>query len=645
MNGSGDIGIVTRISQALKQYPPFSLMSEDAVDALARKARVKALAQGEQLWRQGDTPNDELFFLSRGRVEYFWENDGTKELVDVRDVGDLLGLTAIIGNLPFKVHAMVSEDSILYTLPGNRMKTLLNEHDAARHYVRRHLFWETRIGAKVTVPEAARLQGKRSILQSHLEGSQFIRPRPLKRLLTCLPDEPIHQAAHLIVSKRVPSILVVDKNRHPLGVVTSGNLIRHVVVKQCSANDPVSRIMASPVYTVSARSSVTAAVLAMLRERVPQVCVTEDGTANSKALDVCTHKDLLSQTGSHPAGLMYEIRNADTPTRLREICDDIEATTLKYAEAGISGVLIGQICAELYDELTERLINIVSEELAQQGVSIPDIPWAWISVGSDGRREQVLRTDMDNALVFQSGGSSSKDSERRKVFLELANRVIDLMNQCGFSRCQGGVMASNPRWCKSDTEWYEEIENQDLETSDAMLRAVVLFDLRYVAGDKAICLEMRRRIFDRVERNPFLQRRLAEVPMLVPPPLNFWGKFIVEKKGAQAGRFDIKKRCLSPLRDAAQAFAFKYRLTQHYSTGGRYEQIQEAVPSLADTAKLAYEAYDFLLRLRILNGIKHGDAGRYIEPESLSKLERAQLSNVFDVIRMIQGVLRSEFGL
>jgi len=640
-----DISIISRISQELAQYPPFSLMPEDMVLSLAQNSGVKMYAQGEQLWKQGQSPKNVIYFLSRGRVEYFWENEDSKELVDVRDVGDLLALTAIMENAPYKVHALVSEDSMVYTLPGKKMKSLLQKHDRARHYVRRHLFWSTRIGDKISVPEAARIRGKQTILQSHLEGAQRIRPRALKRLLTCLPDAPIEEAALLMVNKRVPSILVVDEERRPLGVVTSVNVLRHLVAKKGSPYDPVSGVMAKPVYTVSAQSSVTAAILTMLRERVPQVCVTQDGTPDSKALDVCTHKDLLSQTGSHPAGLMYSINNTDSPERLREICDEIEDTAHNYAEANVSGILIGQIITEIYDALTDRLISITVDGMEEEGIQIPDIPWAWISVGSDGRREQVLRTDMDNALVFESTGQDDQDSTHRSIFLELAKRVIELMVQCGFSRCQGGVMASNPRWCKSDREWKREVDEQDLASSEDLLRAMVLFDLRYVSGNKEICLKLRQHIFDKAQHNTFLLRRLGDLLISVPPPLNFWGNFIVEKKGAHAGYFDLKKRCLSPLRDAAQILAFKHNLTKRYSTGGRYEDIQESVPAFSEIAKLAYEAYDFLLRFRLLNGVRTGTAGRYIETKSLSKLDRAQLANVFDVIRMIQTSLRTELNL
>ncbi len=268
-----------------------------------------------------------------------------------------------------------------------------------------------------------------------------------------------------------------------------------------------------------------------------------------------------------------------------------------------------------------------------------------MSVGSDGRREQVLRTDMDNAFIFASTGDADQDEAHRQVFLQLAEHVVSLLVECGFTRCQGGVMASNPRWCKSDTEWAAEIRSYDSFDPEAMLRAIVLFDLRYVTGDEAICEKIRNAIFDAVEQSGQIQRRLAELIVEVPPPLNFRGKFMVEKKGGNAGEFDIKGRGLAPLRDAARAFALKYRLTRHYSTGGRFEHLKEAAPDLAETAGLAYEAYDFLLRLRIHTGLRRGDAGRFIDPSTLTKLERAQLSNVFDVLRMVQSAVRYEFRL
>lgn len=647
--------IPDRIADQLRRFPPFSMLPEPEVAALAAQATVRVCMPGDLVWKPGDPPGDELFFLARGRVEYFSTKEGRGQLVDVRDVGDLLGLTALMRNRPLDIEARVVEESILYGLAWSRLRRLLAEHDDARHYVNRHLFWATRIGSGVegmpeldvagadggTVPGRAK-----NLLQAHLAGGRLIEPRSLDRLLTCTPEESIARAAELMAARRVPSILVVDGARRPLGIVTNSAIVKHVVAGSVSRQAPVRTIMASPVITVPARSSATAAILLMLRERIGQVCVTEDGTTATAALDVWTNKDLLAHTGQHPAGLLREFRHARTPARLRELCDEVEEIARSYLEAGVSGILLGQICGELYDEMLQRLLELALDDLAAAGVTIPRIPWAWLSVGSDGRREQILRTDMDNALVFAAASTPEQDETHRQAFLHLTRRVVELLVECGFARCQGGVMASNPRWCRTDGEWRRELASiAESGTPEALFRGIVLYDLRYVAGDAALAAPLRQAVFDSVRGNDLLQHRLAELVVETPPPLNFWGRFVVERKGDRAGEFDIKGRGLAPLRDAARLLALKHGLTRRYSTGGRWEELARHVPRMQELAKLAGEAYDVLLRLRTATGLRRGDSGRFIDPSALSKLERAQLANVFDVVRMVQDHVKLEFRL
>jgi CBS domain-containing protein len=643
--------IPDRIAESLCRFPPFSMLQRQEVTALAKEANVRVLVAGDRLWAQGDKPGQDLFFLARGRVEYHFHDDKKSELVDVRDVGDVLGLTALIESKPFRVTALIVEDSVLYALPWLHMKPLLDHNDVARHYARRHLFWATRVGDSVAVLEPSvpvtGLGGRpKNILQAHLDGAQLVQARSPDRLLSCLPETTIKAAAKEMVERQVPSILIVDEERRPMGILTYSNIVRRVIVGGLSDEQPCSTVMSVPVVTVAPQSSATAALLLMLRQRIGQVVVTEDGTGNGKALDVCSEKDLLAQSGHHPAGLLREIRIAKTTARFRELCDDLEDISTSYLEAGISALFLGQICAELYDELVQRLLVIESQVLLTQGRKSPGIPWAWMSVGSDGRREQVLRTDMDNAIVFADCGSTEADGNARSYFLELAERVVARLVECGFSRCQGGVMACNPRWCKSETEWLTEINHVSADsTADDMLRAIVIFDLRFVAGNKQLCGRLRDAVFSHAGSDLSLQQRLASYVVETPPPLNFFGNLIVESKGDREGEFDIKSRGIAPLRDAARVLALKHGLKTHYSTGGRLDELRTCGPRYAELGKLASEAFEHLQQLRTLTGLRRKDTGRFIDPSALSKIERAKLANVFDVQRMVQNLLREEFQL
>ena len=486
----------------------------------------------------------------------------------------------------------------------------------------------------------------KNILQAHLDGAQLVEPRSAERLLCCLPETTIKEAAELMMDRRVPSILIVDEERRPMGILTHSNIVRRVVVGGLSVEQPVSAIMNVPVVTVAPRSSATAALLLMLRERIGQVCVTEDGTTRSKAIDVCSEKDLLAQSGHHPAGLLREIRHAKTPPRFREICDEIERIARSYLEAGISAMFLGQICAELYDDLVQRLLGLVIAGLEGEGRQAPSNTWSWMSVGSDGRREQILRTDMDNAIVYSDSGDAEADKHAKEWLLDVAERVIALLVECGFSRCQGGVMACNPRWCRSDTEWLKEIRAvHEGSSGDELLRALVIYDLRFVAGDKLLSERLRDAVFESVAADERLQYQLASQVVENPPPLNFFGNLIVETQGDREGEFDIKARGLSPLRDAARLLALRHKLKSHYSTGGRLDELKTCGPQYREVAALAQEGYEYLLQLRTLNGLKNGDTGRFIDPSQLSKMERSQLANVFDVQRMIQNLIRGEFRM
>jgi CBS domain-containing protein len=647
--------IPDRIAEALRRFPPFSMLPETDVVALANDATVRVCVPGDLVWPPGSSAGTELFFLARGRVEYFGTGAARSgALVDVRDVGDLLGLTALVSQQPLNIEARVVEESILYGLSWPRLRALLAHHDDARNYVNRHLFWATRIGTDVEVnepvsasAEGAELPGRaRNVLQAHLDGARMIEPRPIERLLTCQPHDSIARAAEVMATRRVPSILVVDEARRPLGIVTNSALVKHVVAGSVDREAPVQNIMAAPVTTVSAGSSATAAILLMMRQRIGQVCVTADGTPATTALDVWTHKDLLAHSGHHPAGLLREFRHARTPARLRELCDEVEEIARSYLAAGVSAIFLGQICGELYDELLQRLLEVAEDHLRGNGLSLPRTPWAWLSVGSDGRREQILRTDMDNAFIFGDGGSPAETEQHRNIFLQFTQQVVALLVECGFARCQGGVMASNPRWCRSQNEWsLEAAQIAEAGDADALFRGIVLYDLRYVGGDISLATGFRQNLLESVRTNERLQRRLAELVVETPPPLNFWGRFVVERKGDRAGEFDIKGRGLTPLRDAARLLALHHGLTRRYSTGGRWEDLARNVPRLQELGRLAREGYDELLRLRTATGLRRGDSGRFIDPSALSKLERSRLANIFDVVRMVQEHVRLEFRL
>ena len=362
--------IPLRIADTLKKFPPFSLLEDEILQSIAEQASVSVFVKNSVVWDLGQSPNDRLLFLARGRVEYHWAHENELELVDVRDVGDLLGLTALYEEKPFVIRAITSEDCLFYEFNWKLVQPHFEANDLARNYIRRHLFWATRLGDKIDLPNQtqARVASRsKNILQSHLDGAQQIKPRKRSDLLTCDPGTSIAEAARLMVERRVPSMLVIDDKQHPMGILTHRDIVKRIIVEGRDMNADIADYMSKPVVTVESGSSSTAALLLMLQRRIGQVCVTEDGTDQSELLDVCTEKDLLAHTGHHPAGILREIKKATSTKRLKEICDDIEHIIKSYLEASVSSIFVGQITAELYDELVQKLLELKIVQLESEG--------------------------------------------------------------------------------------------------------------------------------------------------------------------------------------------------------------------------------------------------------------------------------------
>ena len=233
----------------------------------------------------------------------------------MRDEGDLLGLTALIDSEPHRLTARVIEDRLFYSIGWQTIKDFLDTSDAALSYTRRHLFWATRGGRSLSIPRNQQIDASENALQAHLIGSKKIEIRNPQRLLTGSPSDSIDSVARQKIERRVPSMLIVNENRFPLEILTHSNVVNNVVVGNYNKTEAIENIMSSPVVTVAKNAYTTQAILHMLRDKIGQVCITEDGTTQSPALDVCSNNDLLVQSGQHPAGLLSEFLHAQTKKR------------------------------------------------------------------------------------------------------------------------------------------------------------------------------------------------------------------------------------------------------------------------------------------------------------------------------------------
>lgn len=290
-----------------------------------------------------------------------------------------------------------------------------------------------------------------------------------------------------------------------------------------------------------------------------------------------------------------------------------------------------QVSTSIYDHLFGHLIR---NSLTKAGE--PPCKYAWISLGSLGRKEQLLMTDQDHALIIEN-------PDHQETFLRVAEDVTSLLEEIGFPKDPANIIASNPDWCLGLNRW-KEIFTKWLKQPepDALLHSTIFFDFRVISGDPGLGNALRNHLFEQLPKSSLFLSMMAKNAVETPAPLSFFRKFLLEKNGQHKDQFDLKLRALLPLVDMARVMALQNRI-EETSTINRYRKLAELDPNNKNLLNESAEAFEYLLGLRFRFGYLNSDSGRYIRPDQLSKIERVQLKEIFHTISELQEIVEIRF--
>ncbi len=161
-------------------------------------------------------------------------------------------------------------------------------------------------------------------------------------------------------------------------------------------------------------------------------------------------------------------------------------------------------------------------------------------LGSEGRQEQTLKTDQDNAIIIEDLPAKAA-KEAMSYFLSFSEKVCGWLDEAGYDFCKGGVMAKNPQWCQPLKVWKNYfMEWIHTAAPEALLQASIFFDFRGAYGDTDLIDELRSHLFESLVGWQGFFRHLAENALFFTPPISFFRNFLVESKGEHRDSFDIK---------------------------------------------------------------------------------------------------------
>ena len=630
--------IAERIFDFLKNFPPFDVLEKEQLIKIASNVKVTYVEKGNFIFKQDEHPHQHFYIVKDGAIGLYRTMDTDQILVDICDEGDVFGLRPLIQNDQYLMSAKANEESILYAVSVEILKDIIKINEKA------HKFIIASFSSNIKTPYAKKsneqLFAKVESLEANNSFSEIQTAKHSKNPITCSKEATIKEAAIIMSNKRVGSILIVEE-RKPLGIITDKDLRLKIATGLISIDEKVSEIMSTPVITFPEKITVAEAQIAMIKNKITHLCITKNGSPNSELVGILSEHDIIVLHGNNPSVLIKELKRAKNVEDLKYIREKTDGLLTGYMEQNIPITFISKIISEITEAITAKAIELSITEMETQ----PPVKFGWLALGSQGRKEQLLITDQDNALVFEDVPEESHKITK-DYFLLLSNKITSKLNVVGFEFCPANMMASNPNWCLSLAEWKKQFGNWIKKPTDkAVMMCTIFFDYNLVYGDTALVSKLSKSILDSIQSFEIFLNFLGRNALRNPTPLGFFRQFLVEHDGEHKDQFDLKSRALMPLIDAARLIALSHSIKDKNNTITRYNKLANIEPQNKDLYLSCADAFKILLRYRTQQGIKHHDSGRFVDLNTLTKSEKLKLKGCFKSIKDIQELLNIRYNL
>ena len=625
--------VTSRVVSFLKTVPPFQFLPQTELEGLAAHISLEYFPRNHVILTAGSKAAESLFVVQKGGVKLTLRTGQGEEIVlDVRAEGEMFGLLSVLGGDVTRLDVTAVEDTLCYTVPWPQVQQLISEHPEFAAYLLKTSVTRYMDHALAEMRARTRLLGE----GERLLYSLTVRDVARKPALLCPETTTVQDAARQMRAADASCIFVAGQDGRAAGIVTDNDFTEKIVAGGVPLDRPITEVMCSPVISVESTEHVFQVLLQMLSHDIHHVLVTQDGLPRQ----VLTHHDLMLLQGKSPLNVARNIERQQTLEGLAGAQQSTVDLIPLLMREGAKASHITRVVAEINDRIMLKIL-----ELAHAQLGPAPVPYCWVTLGSEGRREQTFKTDQDNALIFAD--SAAKDPHAEDYFARLAQFAQDALARCGYPLCLGGFMASNPRWRMSVSGWMREFEHW---VNDPVQRgvqnALIFFDMRAVAGDFALFDQLRENNRALLKSASLFKSVLAHISINHKPPLGFFRTFVVEQSGEHKNELDLKLFGTWPIVNAARLFALDAGIDQT-NTVDRLNALETAKYGDSGLLHDLREAFEFLTALRLERQLEQKAAGQpisnYLSPSGLSNLHKSLLKEAFQTIVRAQSAIEGRF--
>lgn len=472
----------------------------------------------------------------------------------------------------------------------------------------------------------------------HKVVADVMRPPPPVLPATTSVGEAVRRMADV----KATCVVLQDADGHAAGIVTEQDIVRRAAFR-AEPDAPAGTFMSSPVASILSDDHLFHAIARMRSRGFRHMPVVDPAGA------VVGMLDLHDAQASATAGMTAQIERLTSEPTVEGL------TGVKTAQVDLARELFADnlpapeilaLLTHINRDIHRRVVERALAAMAQDGAGAPPVPFAMIVMGSGGRGENYLLPDQDNGFIIDD----YPDEEHARVdgfFIDLAERVTRDLDAIGFPLCRGYVMATNPLWRKTRSQWRDQLVLWARRRNVVTLRlADIFFDFASVYGVHEFAADLRAHVTRLAANNPALIQAMHRDDTEHGVALGLFGRLVTEKEvDAHRGEINLKHTGTLPLVEGLRTMALRHGVADT-GTLDRIDALRAAGTLDADDYDELTGAFNTITRLLLRQQLEDFSAGRgisnYLPPKALSRRERRHLVQAFRAIREFRGRLRAE---
>ena len=635
-----------RIADFLEEHPPFQYVNKTDLLDLAKASRIEFHEAEEIIFEEGKPRKKFFYIVNKGSVRVSSESKGTRELTDIRQVGDILGTGHLMEPEGDYVNTAISqEDTILYTIPWNLFAELLPIYPDVVRYMKANISLRSNIHipSLADTVEMFPSNNLSETLVGRIEETTQLSEYAKTRFVYSRPDDTMQEAAFKMISTKSEAIVVIDPESRPLGIVTKTDMAKTVQSGRSPREAPVREFMSSPVITVESNPRLGKCLRIMMKSGFQHLCLTEDGTPETPAIGVISERDLMLYYGNNPMVIIRqigEVNNFEELSHMRHRADMLILHELRNAD---SLGWFSEVVHDLNRAFIKKVVRLAIDALRLKGIYMPPSSFCLFFAGMGGRKELFTRSAMDRGLIYQA--DDEKDETYCKSFYQkLSNRIHEGLLKCGWTKNLLGYTEKNPYWCQPLNVWKQYFTDWITdETNEELSANLHWFDMLPADGFEDLVHELSAEIKHYVESSSGFVRRFAKVTIEKTPPAEVFDQFLKREEGMKPPLFDLQENVIIPLVLMARMLVYAHGILDKTSTYDRFMELATKDSERKNLYEEAGEGFRIALLIVARTGLRDQNRGNLIDPTELNSLEIQLVKSTFRTVLNLQNLIESQY--